>query len=200
MGFSIFDIPTNIIGRVLNQYVPTSAVDSFMAFLSVIHNVGDFDRACTDIWKNGGKNFKISAKDLNLVALPLAQLIITSHSDRLPDDKEFENLMTWIADQNSDQLASYILDVFKNTFMGDISNNDTRDKLFVAKGILDYIKSQPDFESKKRLYDSVFKPFFTKWNVDWDSMPDYRHGLEIANKKYGEVFRNATFDGRDALG
>ena len=199
-GFTIFDIPTNIIGRVLNEYVPASAVDSFMAFLHVIHSIGDFDRVCRDIWQNGGKNVKISAKDLMKIALPLAQLIITSHADTLPTDKEFENLSTWLKDQKNDQLASYVLDIFKTTFMGDITDTTTRDKLFVIHGIADYIKSQPDAAEKKRLYDSVFKPFFNRWNVNWDTAPDYQKGLKIAGDAYGETFRNAQIEGRDALG
>jgi len=199
-GFTIFDIPTNIIGRVLNKYVPMSAVDSFIAFLSVIHSIGDFDRVTRDIWQNGGKSVKISAKDLMKIALPLAQLIITSHADSLPSEKEFENLATWLADQKNDQLASYVLDIFKSTFMGDIKDTVTRDKLFVLHGIADYIKKQPDFAEKKRLYDAVFKPFFDRWNVDWDSAPDYQKGLGIAGKQYGDSFRNAKVDNVEALG
>ena len=199
-GFTIFDIPNNIIGRVLNKYVPSSAVDSFIAFLSVIHSIGDFDRVTADIWKNGGKSVKISAKDLMKIALPLAQLIITSHADSLPNDKEFENLATWLADQKNDQLASYVLDIFKSTFMGDIKDTVTRDKLFVLHGIKDYIAKQPDHNEKKRLYDAVFKPFFDRWNVDWDSAPDYQKGLQVAGKAYGDTFRNAIVDGQEALG
>ena len=199
-GFTIFDIPTNIIGRTLNEYIPTSAVDSFIAFLSVIHSIGDFDRVTADIWKNGGKSVKISAKDLMKIALPLAQLIITSHADSLPNDKEFENLATWLADQKNDQLASYVLDIFKSTFMGDIKDTVTRDKLFVLHGIKDYIAKQPDHDEKKRLYDAVFKPFFDRWNVDWDSAPDYQKGLQVAGKAYGDTFRNAIVDGQEALG
>jgi hypothetical protein len=199
-GFTIFDIPNNIIGRVLNKYVPSSAVDSFIAFLSVIHSIGDFDRVTADIWKNGGKSVKISAKDLMKIALPLAQLIITSHADSLPNDKEFENLATWLADQKNDQLASYVLDIFKSTFMGDIKDTVTRDKLFVLHGIKDYIAKQPDHDEKKRLYDAVFKPFFDRWNVDWDSAPDYQKGLQVAGKAYGDTFRNAIVDGQEALG
>jgi hypothetical protein len=199
-GFTIFDIPNNVIGRVLNKYVPTSAVDSFMAFLSVIHSIGDFDRVTADVWKNGGKSVKISAKDLMKIALPLAQLIITSHADSLPTDKEFENLATWLADQKNDQLASYVLDIFKQTFMGDIKDTVTRDKLFVLHGIKDYIAKQPDKDEKKRLYDAVFKPFFDRWNVDWDTAPDYQKGLAVAGKAYGDTFRNSVVDGQEALG
>lgn len=199
-GFTIFDIPTNIIGRVLNKYIPTSAIDSFMSFLHVIHSIGDFDRVCHDIWKNGGKSVKISAKDLMKIALPLAQLIITSHADSLPTATEFENLATWLADQKNDQLASYVLDIFKSTFMGDIHDVTNRDKTFVLHKIKDFIPTQENAESLKNLYSGIFRPFFERWNIDWDTAPDYSKGVEIAGKQYGEAFRNAKFDGRDALG
>lgn len=204
MGFTIFDIPTKIIGRVLNKYVPASAVDSFIAFLSVIHKIGDFERICNDIWHNGGKSSKINQKNLALIALPLAQLVIISHADKLPDEKEFKNLMTWLVDQNSDQLASYILDIFKSVFMGDIElvGDDAihRDMVFVLKKIREIQASKPEGESQMNIYSSIFKPFFQRWGVDWDSAPDYSKGVEIANKKYGDAFRAAKIDGKDALG
>ena len=199
-GFTIFDIPTNVIGRVLNKYIPVSAVDSFIAFLHVIHSIGDFDRVTADIWKNGGKSVKISAKDLMKIALPLAQLIITSHADKLPTADEFANLCTWIKDQNNDQLASYILDIFKSTFMADVKSVDAKDKLFVLHDIEKYIKTLDNYEDTKNLYDSIFKPFFDRWGVDWESAPDYSKGLKIAGEAFGETFRNAKVGGKSALG
>jgi len=199
-GFTIFDIPTNVIGRVLNKYIPVSAVDSFIAFLHVIHSIGDFDRVTADIWKNGGKSVKISAKDLMKIALPLAQLIITSHADKLPTSDEFANLCTWIKDQNNDQLASYILDIFKSTFMADVKSVDAKDKLFVLHDIEKYIKTLDNYEDTKNLYDSIFKPFFDRWGVDWESAPDYSKGLKIAGEAFGETFRNAKVGGKSALG
>lgn len=200
VGFTIFDIPRNTIARVLNKYIPASAVDSFLAFLHVIHSIGDFDRVCKDIWQNGGKSVKISAKDLMKIALPLAQLIITSHADTLPTSKEFENLCIWLKDQKNDQLASYVFDIFKSTFMGDYTDETTRNKLFVIHGVAEFIKKQPDFEQKKRLFDSIFKPFFQRWGVDWDTAPDYQNGLKIADEAFGETFRKAVVDGQEALG
>ena len=196
-GFTIFDIPRRILGRVLNKYIPTSAVDSFIAFLDVIHKIGDFERVTTDIWKNGGGNVKISAKDLNLVTLPLAQLVISSHADELPTSKEFENLMTWLVAMNSDQLTSYVLDVFKNVFLSDVKDETSREQVFVIKAIYNRISKD---EQKLSLYNSLYKSFFSRWGIDWDSAPDYQPGLMIANKKFGEVFRNSKVDGKDALG
>jgi hypothetical protein len=84
--------------------------------------------------------------------------------------------------------------------MGDIKDTTTKDKIFVLHKIADYIKEQPDYEQMKSLYDAVFKPFFDRWNVDWESAPDYSKGLQIAGEAYGETFRNAIVDGQEALG
>ena len=91
-GFTIFDIDRDILKMTLNQYVPADAIDSFISFLDVISRIGNFDHAVHDVWKNAGKNFKLGKKDLNLVALPLAQLICSAHADKLPTEEEFNNL------------------------------------------------------------------------------------------------------------
>jgi hypothetical protein len=202
-GFTIFDIPTDTIASVLNQYVPASAVDAFIAFLSVIRGIGDFDRAVNDVWKNGGKNFKVSAKDLSKIALPLAQLVITSHADKLPTSEEFKNLATWMADQNSDQLTSYILDIFKNVFMADVGGDViNRDKLFIVNRIKNFLKTLPQEEAKnaRELYDNVWKGFYNRWGLDFDSLPSWDEGMEIVGKKYASTFKAAKIDGISALG
>jgi hypothetical protein len=116
-GFNIFDIPEAKIKRTLNMFVPKQAVSNFMAFLKVISAIGNFDQAVHDVWQNGGKGFKINKKDLNKVTLPLAQLIVCAHAKQLPTKKEWENLVNWLVSQKSDQLASYVLDIFQNVFM-----------------------------------------------------------------------------------
>lgn len=193
-GFSIFDIPTRIIARSLNMAVPASAVDSFLAFLSVVQSIGDFDRAVYEVWKNGGKNFKIKKQDMMKISLPVAQLLCTAHSKELPTSDEFKSLCNWLIDQNSDQLTSYTLDVFKNVFLSSLSD-DLRDKAMVIP--LKLSKS-PD-ESTKALMRSVFAPFLNAWNISLEEVPDYYPGLAALNKKYGEVFRSTIIDGKDGL-
>ena len=78
-GFNIFDIPNDIIASTLNSCIPASAIDGFLAFLQVISKIGNFDHAVHEVWNNGGKNLKIDKKNLNLITLPLAQLVCSAH-------------------------------------------------------------------------------------------------------------------------
>ena len=195
-GFTIFDIPTEDLKFVLNKYVPSDAVDAFMAFLHVISKIGNFDAVVRDIWGNGGKAFKVDKKDLNLVTLPLAQLVCSAHADKLPTAEEFENLANWLVSQNSDQLASYVLDVFKNVFMGDL-DADLRDTLFVMQKKLDRIAGD---KSQISLYVDAYAPFTNRWKIKLENVPDYSIGLKVISKKYQAAFKGAIVDGKEALG
>ena len=161
-GFTIFDIPRDIMTMTLNQYVPSDAIDSFLAFLEVISKIGNFDAAVHDIWRNGGKNFKLDKKDLNKITLPVAQLVCSAHADKLPTKEEFENLAQWLVDQGSDQLTSYVLDVYKNVFMGSIDNNMVRDMVFV---IASKIKQMGANDNKLEAYKIALDPFCKKWGM-----------------------------------
>lgn len=195
-GFNIFDIPTRIIQRALNGCVPKQAVDGFVAFLSVISKIGNFDKAVYDVWQNGGKNLKIAKKDLNLITLPLAQLICSAHSDKLPDAKEWENLCDWVVAQNSDQLASYVLDVFGNVFLGDIEN-DLRGQFYTMQ---ERIRRTPD-KNKLKSFETLVKPTCTRWGITFDEIPDYIVGLKKLVNKYGASFNSAVVgDHANALG
>lgn len=192
-GFTIFEIPRRILAMVLNSYVPASAVDSFMAFLEVIQRIGDFDAAVYSVWQQGGKGFNIAKKDLALVALPLAQLICTAHSDSLPTEEEFDNLCTWLISQKNDQLASYVLDIFKHVFGVGLAEG-VHNLMFVLKKL---IKKDPKISGR---YDASMKPFYTKWGVDENTMPDYSASLTKLGKTYAEVFAASKVDGKDGLG
>ena len=196
-GFSIFDIDRDIIAMTLNQYVPSDAIDSFLAFLEVISKIGNFDAAVHDVWQNGGKNFKLDKKDLNKITLPVAQLICSAHADKLPTQKEFENLATWLVAQGSDQLTSYVLDVFKNVFMGMI-DDALRDGTFV---IATQINKLGIDNPKLEIYKSAYSNFFKKWGIKFEDMPDYMPGLKTISAKFREAFKSAIVDGHvDALG
>ena len=196
-GFSIFDIDRDILAMTLNQYVPSDAIDSFLAFLEVISKIGNFDAAVHDVWQNGGKNFKLDKKDLNKITLPVAQLICSAHADKLPTQKEFENLATWLVAQGSDQLTSYVLDVFKNVFIGMV-DDQLRDGAFV---IAAKIKQLGKNDSKLEIYKSAYAPFFSKWGIKFEDMPDYMPGLKTISAKFREAFKSAIVDGHvDALG
>lgn len=196
-GFTIFDIDRDIIAMTLNQYVPAAAIDSFLAFLDVIQKIGDFDSAVYDVWNNGGKSFKLNKKDLNKITLPVAQLICTAHADKLPTSEEFTNLATWLVAQKSDQLASYVLDTFKNVFMANVAEN-LRDYLFV---IHKKIESEGAGSPKLELYKNAFNGFTNCWGIDFLDIPNYMPGLKLISKEYQAAFKSAVVgDHVDALG
>ena len=195
-GFTIFDIPTRTLCRVLNKYVPADAIDSFLAFLEVIKSIGDFDSAVYSVWNDGGKSFKISKKDLNKVTLPVAQLICSAHADALPSEKEFENLCEWLIAQNSDQLTSYVLDVFKNVFMGSLKE-DVRDGAFMIAAAM---KKEKD-PARIKLFSRTYAPYCNAWGLDMESLPDYSASIRKLGAKYKAAFKAAVVDGHtDALG
>jgi hypothetical protein len=195
-GFTIFDIPRDILAATLNQYVPSDAIDSFLAFLDVISKIGNFDAAVYDVWQNGGKGFKIAKKDLNKITLPIAQLICSAHADKLPTEKEFENLADWLVSQGSDQLTSYVLDIFKNIFMGCL-DEPLRDGAFVIASKLQKETSK----DKISIYKDAYMPYTNKWGIDFKSMPNYAPGLKKIGAKFRDAFKSAIVDGHvDALG
>lgn len=193
-GFSIFDIPTNILTFTLNKYIPSSAIDSLMSFLHVISKIGNFDAAVEAVWQNGGSGLKIDKKDLGLVSLPLAQLIVSAHAKELPTEKEVDNLAKWLISTGSDQLTSYVLDVFKEVFCGMLYSTDLKDGCFL---LADYIKKAD--KQKRAMFESAYKPFLTKWGITLDTMPDWSKALMELSKKYKDSF-NIKINGKDALG
>lgn len=198
-GFTIFDIPKRIIARTLNSYVPASAVDSFLAFLEVIQSIGNFDQVVEDVW-GGSKNLKIDKKNLNKVSLPLAQLICTAHNKDLPTSDEFVNLANWLVSQNSDQLTSYVLDVFKNVFLAKIDER-SRDYFFVIHPKMKKWATDPKGETTYKAYENAFKGFLNDWGLGkLEDCPDYSIGLKLIAKKYGEIFKASIVDGKEALG
>lgn len=196
-GFKIFDIPKEIIREALNECVPATAVDSFMAFLKVVEEVGDFDKAVYDVWNNGGKNFKLDKKNLNKITLPLAQLICTAHGDSLPTKEEWENLCKWIISQNSDQLASYVLDVFGNVFAGTLEKDDRPVLFLVQARINKFGKDSVKIAGIRE----ILSPLCNQWKTQLEDIPDYSEGLRELINKYGKSFKSAVVgDHIDALG
>lgn len=196
-GFTIFDIPREILAMTLNQYVPADAIDSFLAFLDVIGKIGDFDRAVYDIWQNGGKGFKIDKKDLNKITLPIAQLVCSAHADKLPTEKEFENLSDWLVSMGSDQLASYVLDIFKTIFMGEIDDTLRNGAFVIGAKVKQWGADNP----KLSIYNSSYDKFFKHWGISLKKMPDYMIGLRKVSAKFGASFKAAQVDDHvDALG
>lgn len=201
-GFTIFDIDMDILKAALNRHVPASAVDRFVAFLDIISRIGNFDQAVYDVWQNGGKNFKVSKKDLNKITLPLAQLICTAHADSLPTAKEFENLCTWIVAQNSDQLASYVLDIFSTVYLGTLHEKLRNGFYLIQEKIRREVKAGNTVEKAMAAYIDQYQAFMNKWGYKKiTDLPDYLGGLTMLIKKYGESFNSAVVGHhKEALG
>lgn len=196
-GFTIFDIPNSIIKRTLNGRVPKCAVDAFMSFLEVIGKIGDFDRAVYEVWKNDGKGLNIDKKNLNMITLPLAQLICSSHADALPTKKEWESLCNYLISANSDQLASYVLDVYGNVFFQGI-NKEFWGQIFT---MAERIRRVNGDESKLKVFKRMADPLCKRWNITFEDIPDYYDGLSNLIKKYGKSFQSAVVgDHENALG
>jgi MoxR-like ATPase len=195
-GFKIFDLSPEIIKYALNTCIPKQAIDSFMSFLAVVEKIGNFDQAVYDVWQNGGKNLKIDKKHLSKVALPLAQLVCCAHADKLPTKEEWENLATWLVSQNSDQLASYVLDVFQNVFVGSIDSADLRVQVFYVQ---ERIRRANGDLSKVSQFVNVLAPFCNKWKIKFEDIPDYVPGLQILIKKYGAAFKSAVIDAHQSV-
>jgi MoxR-like ATPase len=196
-GFKIFDLPHNIIKSALNTSIPKQAIDSFMSFLAVVEKIGNFDQAVYDVWQNGGKNLKIDKKHLTKVALPLAQLICCAHSEELPTKKEWENLCSWLVAQKSDQLASYVLDIFQNVFIDKV-DPQLRVQLFYMQ---ERIRRAGGDLTKLNSFINAFSMFCSKWHIDFIDIPDYKDGMMMLVKAYGASFESAVIDAhKSALG
>lgn len=199
-GFNIFDIDEFDLKFILNQYVPAAAVDAFWAFLQTISRIGDFDAAVESAWHGNGSGLKIKPNDLIKVAMPLAQLVVCAHKDSLPTQQEFDSLANWLVKANNEQLASYVIDVFKNVFGNNVPDSDSTLGLTDMKSYIFFLKKMND--RKPEIWNNIhaFDAFMKSWGVDRKTMPDYSTGMSIIAKKYSEAFKSASVDGRDGLG
>lgn len=199
-GFDIFDIDEFDMKFVLNKYVPAMAVDSFWSFLCAIRRIGDFDAAVQSAWTKGGKGMSIKPQDLIKVALPLAQLVICAHKDKLPTEKEFDSLVDWMVSTNDEQLASYVLDIFQNVFAANIPDSIPSIGMQNAKQYIVYLRKL--YEGNKKVWSQVheFDACLNAWGYTMDTFPDYSKSMEKLAKKYGAAFSAAMVDGKDGLG
>ena len=200
-GFSLFDIPEDTIKSTLNRYVPAAAIDTFWSFLSLIGKVGKLDKIVDDIWSKGATP-KIDKKTIMQVALPLSQMIISSHADMLPTEEEFTNLATWIARDGNDQLASYILNNFKNVFISELVEAGKDKAVENIFKVGENIKTNPEFQKGNAsydLWDGVMKPFLNRWKLSsLEEVPNYYPGILIMMDKFGDLMLKYKID--DKLG
>lgn len=202
-GFTIFDIPKNIIEFALGGSIPAVAIDSFMAFLDIIKRIGDFDKAVDAVWKRSGKGFNVNKKDLSKISIPIAQLICTSHKESLPTATEFESLADWLVSTDSDQLASYVLDTFKAVFIDpeyDTRSQNIINGFFVIHKKIAKLEKEGNTAEKKQLLN-VYKEYWKKFGItDLKDFPDYSTGLKKIADKYGKIFKETIIDDREGLG
>jgi hypothetical protein len=126
-------------------------------------------------------------------------LVCSAHAEKLPTAAEFENLAKWLVAQNSDQLASYVLDVYKNVFMGMCPDEETRNMMFVYTSKINKLGANAG--SIVDVYRMAAKPFCNKWGISDTEIPDYSIGLKLIIGKYRDSFKNAVVgDHIDALG
>ena len=192
-GFTIFDLPREIIAMTLNMYVPADAVDSFLAFLDMIRKIGNFDAIVDAVWRNSGKGINIPKKDLALVSLPLAQLIVANHAKALPTEEEYASLTDWLISTGSDQLTSYVFDIMLEMYAGKVKE-DKRKFLFIARGLYD--KSPATRQTE---IESTFKPMLQAWGITMKELPDYSKSQQKLGAKFKDIFAAAAVDGKDGL-
>lgn len=189
-GYKIFDLPQDIIREALLSALPVAAVEAFMSFYSIIDKVGDFEKVCSSVWKSG-KGPKLSRQDLAAVTLPLAQIIINSHAQKLPTAKEMENLFTWVASLDSESMASAVLDVIMNTYCQGLAK-DAKDNFF----IMNAIRRDAGLDAaEEKVWKKLWEPWCKTWGITYAKFPDYENAIEILIKKYGEVFTTIKIDG-----
>lgn len=200
-GFTIFDIPRRIIGRTLNGVLPSTAVDGFMAFLDTVSRIGDFDAAVKGVWSKGTMP-KIKATDLQKVALPFAQLIVSAHSDKLPTSKEFTNWAKALVAANSEQLASYSLDIIQHVMFGahDLKKPYWPNMFYINTNRKAQEEQEP--ETYKSFWVPAFEKFAASWGMTLDELlknHDWEEGFDILVDKYGDAFENFKIAGKTVL-
>ena len=179
-GWNIFDIPDRILKRTLNLYVPSNAVEGFMSFLRILQAAGDVRQISEDIW--AGKKIATDLSTIKKAAIPLSQVIVTMHADQLPTEEEFINLADWVVGLGWGQMASYILDVFINTFAVDANASYQ-----VKQGSLFVSKAKRNSLSAVQLskFNNALTQTLSKYGISSIAeIPDYSKGLMIMAKKY----------------
>lgn len=200
-GFTIFDIPRRIIGRALNGVIPATAVDGFLAFLETVSRIGNFDAAVEGVW-NRGVMPKIKPQDLQKVALPFAQLIVSAHANSLPTGEEFENWAKAMVAADSEQLASYALDIIQNVMFGahGLKKSYWSKMFYINTNRKEQEKQEP--ETYKSIWIPTFEKFAGAWGITLDELlknHDWEKGFDLLVEKYGDAFENFTIAGKTVL-
>lgn len=204
-GWTIFDLyrdDPEFFKQTLNGYVPAQAVDSFIAFLEVINKVGDFEQFCDNVWHKDGVGANIEKRSITAVAIPICQLLITAKGDKYPTSEEFASLANWVVKQDSDQLASFILDTILAVY-GQGIDPGSKQLMFDRKGWMDTVGKDPDQVKYMNIGQQKWYNFLnSKFGLNIQTvqdLPDWSEGFYAMAKKYAGAFAAAKIDGMDAL-
>ncbi len=198
-GMSIFDIPENILKQVLNTYVDRAGADSFVAFMKLIKEVGDLNKSIESVWKKNGSQIPLKDKGrLKKIAIPLAQVIVSAHRDELPTEKEFTSLCTWLTNEGSAQIASYVFDMFKKMYL-DMIDDKAANMIYMVSGAFRAGAKAENDAKRKKAAENMYAKFLDKWGLTIDTMPDWSVGYKMLADTFSKEF-SATIDGKDALG
>ena len=105
------------------------------------------------------------------------------------------NLAKFITTYGSDQLATYIMDIFKHTFLAEIAETE------------DYVAIMLNIKAAKKLSPAAYgiiaskvAPILSRYGVaSLDEWPDYSEFVKLIVKKFGGVFASIKLDGKDGL-
>ena len=79
-----------------------------------------------------------------------------------------------------------------------MSIQDMRDGIFVIASKVQKLGAN---DPKLEIYRATYGPFFAKWGIKFEDMPDYLPGLKVIAAKYRDSFKSAIVDDHvDALG
>jgi hypothetical protein len=198
----IYNVAPQVIERCLAPFVTRAAVDGFMGFLGLINKVGDVDRFCDAVWHRNGAGVRIDKKSAQLVYMSLAQVIITSHADKLPASDEMTSLAKFIATQE-DTLGSYVTDIFNHTFFGEIADNQSYIEIaYNMPAMLKYFASgttaaeKSKRESIKSHVEQKFASILKRYGISsLEEFPDYSEFTKVLGKAFD--FSKMNFDGKD---
>ena len=203
-GFTIMDIDEVILKRTLNQYVPAEAVDSFWAFLKVMMDLSssgtNLDEVLTSVWKTGQPKLKI--RNMGLVALSLAHLVVNAHGAATPTAQEFDKLCDWLVLNESDQLTALVLSAFEQAYfpMKAIERSSSPAENIGKLFIMHHQKVMMDPNAlNHKISVNAYNSMLNTIGHTVESWPDYYNGFVKLGKAYGQLFKNMKVDGKEVF-
>ena len=169
-----------------------------------------FENNVSEVWETGRFPFRIDRKEMPLVAIPLAQIIISKRASAgdMPSHDEFVNLCKALVAANSEQLVACTLDIFRNVFFSFTNNNQIKEMFFVIHLKMKKLKEAIAAAEAANAKSNKTKADMTAIEagerakaakVLWmerikeagynsvDEIPDYTDGIRIVGGTYSEM-------------